>query len=289
MITNDHQLPLSLLETFVVFSKEKTTAKTASLLHLTQPTVSRQLIQLENSLPQKIFRMKGRNKILTEYGKALARELEKYFLQLGKTIHHVNQVYLAPEQLRIRIAARQEILAQYMNDFDFPGTVELLPMGTRDVINRIQAQTIDVAITHDISFNSDYMRKKYFTSTAKIIIPKKWFATKPNLTQWTKCAHDYPVAQYQGSYSHLEKFSEYYELKEKFKVSLLTQHWPLIEKRAALGKSWAIIPSGFINDKSNYYILDLPSEFEEQTFYLVYRKEFEKQEWFKKFLNSLYP
>jgi len=286
--TNEHHLPLSLLETFVTFSKEKTTAKTAKLLKLTQPTVSRQLIQLENSLPQQIFRMKGRNKILTDYGLALARELEKYLLQMGKAINEVNQIYLAPEQLTIRVAARQEILQQYMFHFEFPGTVELIPLGTKEIVARIQAQTIDVAITHDISFTSDYIRKKYFTSIAKIVIPKKWFASKPTLTQWIKCCFDYPLAQYEGSYSHLDRLKDYYGIKEKFKINLLTQHWPLIEKRAAMGKSWAIIPSGFIDSSSEYYILDVPTVFEEQVFYIVYRKEFGSQDWFKKFLTSLY-
>lgn len=287
MISSDHNLPLSLLETFVTFAKEKTTAKTAKLLGLTQPTVSRQLIQLEDALPQKIFRLKGRNKILTEYGEALARELEEYFQKLSKTIQQVNQEYLEPTQLKIKVAARQEILECYLESFDFPGCVELLPMGTKEVVAQIQAQTVDLAITHDLSFSSDYIRKKFFASTIKIIIPKKWFATKPTLQQWLLQAHRHPVAHYQGSYSHLDRLKNQYHLKEKFKMGLICQHWPLIEKRTAVGKSWAIIPSSFINDKSNYYILDLPSDFEEQIFYLVYRKEFQRQEWFKKFLASL--
>ena len=169
MISADHNLPLSLLETFVTFAKEKTTAKTAKILGLTQPTVSRQLIQLEDALPQKIFRLKGRNKVLTEYGEALARELEEYFQELSKTIQQVNQEFLEPTQLKIKVAARQEILECYLESFDFPGCVELLPMGTKEVVAQIQAQTVDVAITHDLSFSSDYIRKKFFASTIKII------------------------------------------------------------------------------------------------------------------------
>ena len=194
VISADHNLPLSLLETFVTFSKEKTTAKTAKLLGLTQPTVSRQLIQLEDALPQKIFRLKGRNKILTEYGEALARELEDYFQELSKTVQKVNQEYLEPTQLKIKIAARQEILECYLENFDFPGSVELLPMGTKEVVQQIQAQTVDVAISHDLSFSSDYIRKKFFASTIKIIIPKKWFSSKPSLQQWLNQAHNHPIA-----------------------------------------------------------------------------------------------
>ena len=76
--------PVYLLQTLVVFAEQENLVQTAERLGLTQPTVSRQLQQLEELFPQPLFTQQGRNKVLTAYGLALAQELKPRFLDLER-------------------------------------------------------------------------------------------------------------------------------------------------------------------------------------------------------------
>ncbi len=53
---------------FLMVAREENITKAANLLHLTQPTLSRQLMQLEEELGVSLFRRSKRRIILTEDG-----------------------------------------------------------------------------------------------------------------------------------------------------------------------------------------------------------------------------
>ena len=58
---------------FIAVAEEENITKAASLLHITQPTLSRQLIQLEKELGVTLFHRSNHNIILTEDGMLLKR------------------------------------------------------------------------------------------------------------------------------------------------------------------------------------------------------------------------
>ena len=55
---------------FWVVAREGTIARACDQLHLTQPSISKQLHQLEHSVGEKLFKRVGRNLVLTETGQA---------------------------------------------------------------------------------------------------------------------------------------------------------------------------------------------------------------------------
>ena len=59
---------LRILKYFLIVAREENITKAASLLHVTQPTLSRQLMQLEEELGVKLFRRSKHSIILTEDG-----------------------------------------------------------------------------------------------------------------------------------------------------------------------------------------------------------------------------
>lgn len=89
-------MELRVLRYFLMVAREENITKAAEILHITQPTLSRQLMQLEEELGSQLF-VRGKNRIqLTEDGMLLRRraediidladKTEKEFLEREETI-----------------------------------------------------------------------------------------------------------------------------------------------------------------------------------------------------------
>lgn len=61
-------MEIRILRYFLAIADEKNISRAADSLHMTQPTLSRQLINLENDLQTKLFTRSGRKMLLTEDG-----------------------------------------------------------------------------------------------------------------------------------------------------------------------------------------------------------------------------
>lgn len=61
-------LQLRVLQYFLAAAREENITKAAAFLHITQPTLSRQLMQMEEELGVKLFRRGKHNILLTEEG-----------------------------------------------------------------------------------------------------------------------------------------------------------------------------------------------------------------------------
>ncbi len=65
---------------FWLVAREGSIARAAEQLHLSHPTISKQLHQLEASFEDKLFARVGRNLVLTEFGQTVFRYAEEIFL-----------------------------------------------------------------------------------------------------------------------------------------------------------------------------------------------------------------
>lgn len=65
------------LKYFLTVAREENITRAAALLHLTQPTLSRQLMQLEEELGVKLFRRSQHHIVLTEAGMLLRRRAQE--------------------------------------------------------------------------------------------------------------------------------------------------------------------------------------------------------------------
>lgn len=70
-------MEIRVLKYFLLVAREENITKVANLLHLTQPTLSRQLMQLEEELGVQLFRRSKHRLILTEEGMLLRRRAEE--------------------------------------------------------------------------------------------------------------------------------------------------------------------------------------------------------------------
>lgn len=85
---------------FLEAARTKHMTNSAKNLHITQPALTQAIRRLENDLGVPLFAAKGRNIVLTEYGKYLQKKLEPLITQLDDI----------PEQLRMMVALEGETI-----------------------------------------------------------------------------------------------------------------------------------------------------------------------------------
>lgn len=65
-------MSLQQLQYFVVVAEEQHVTRAAEKLHISQPPLSRQIQALEDELGQPLFERRGRNIVLTDFGRFFA-------------------------------------------------------------------------------------------------------------------------------------------------------------------------------------------------------------------------
>lgn len=84
-------MELRVLNYFLVTAQEENITKAAALLHITQPTLSRQLMQLEEELGVSLFH-RGRHRLtLTEEGLLLKQRAQEILALSDKTMQEISQ------------------------------------------------------------------------------------------------------------------------------------------------------------------------------------------------------
>ena len=78
-------MEIRVLRYFLAVAREGTIVRAANFLHVTQPTLSRQLQDLEDELGQKLFIRSNRNITLTPEGMFLRRRAEEIMEMVNKT------------------------------------------------------------------------------------------------------------------------------------------------------------------------------------------------------------
>lgn len=84
-------MELRVLNYFLMVAREENITKAAQLLHVTQPTLSRQLMQLENELGVKLFDRSSHSIILTSEGMLLKRRAQEMLNLAEKTRNELAQ------------------------------------------------------------------------------------------------------------------------------------------------------------------------------------------------------
>lgn len=83
-------MELRVLKYFLAVAREKNITKAAELLHITQPTLSKQLMDLEDKLGKKLF-IRGNRKItLTQEGLLLQKRAEEIIALVNKTENEIS-------------------------------------------------------------------------------------------------------------------------------------------------------------------------------------------------------
>lgn len=113
-------MELRVLRYFVTIAREENITKAAELLHITQPTLSRQIAQMEEELGVKLFEREKKGLVLTSEGLLLRRRAEEILELVQKTEHDlVNQDQLLEGVVSIGSGdlGSVEVLAKLIDSF----------------------------------------------------------------------------------------------------------------------------------------------------------------------------
>lgn len=164
-------MELRVLRYFQMVAREENITRAAQLLHVTQPTLSRQLMQLEDELGTKLFKRKNHSIFLTEDGMRLKKRC-KDILELAD---HIDREFAGKQdggisgKITIGSAETKSIadIAKVMEKFQEDNPLvqyEIYTANADDVKEKIENGTVDVGVLSepvDISkFNFIRMNKK---------------------------------------------------------------------------------------------------------------------------------
>lgn len=139
------------LKYFLVIAQEENITRAASLLHVTQPTLSRQMAQLENELGVELFRRSQHRIYLTEKGLLLKRRAEEMVEMEEKTMREMSEDEEVSGTLNIGSGDLRSMtyLANALAKFKklYPGVVfELYSGNSDDIKERIEQGRLDMGI-----------------------------------------------------------------------------------------------------------------------------------------------
>jgi DNA-binding transcriptional LysR family regulator len=281
--------PLYLLQTLASFHENRTVAAAAENLGATQPTVTRQLQQLEDWAQAPLFEMRGRNKFLTEYGKQLAVSFIKRFgdleLEVTNTRHHMTD----PSRQVLRIGARREILIGYFGNLEFAGHLDLAPMGSEKITEEIAKQTIDIAVVQ-LNIDTDaYVAKPFFTSAPVLLMPKRWSAEPPALQNLERLCLKHPFCTFHRNPPYLSDVQRELKFASTPAPKVVVNDWLALEDRVHRQMGWTLAPDNIARKGRDYWQVKMPNGTGSQTFYMYTRRSLSRLAWFRDLLTRVRP
>jgi LysR family transcriptional activator of nhaA len=152
------------LRYFWTVAKEGSSKKAAEKLHVSQPSISAQLSELEEVLGEKLFRRSGRTKVLTDAGQVAYRYADEIFT-LGREL--VNAVKQRPTAQALRLYAgvadsfpklvTNEILKPV---FSLPQPVHVICREGKldDLLSQLAAHRLDIVLADEPASSSTKVR-----------------------------------------------------------------------------------------------------------------------------------
>ncbi len=279
--------PLYLLQTLVVFSEQENLVQTAERLGLTQPTVSRQLQQLEESFAQPLFRTQGRNKVLTQYGMAIVDELKGRFLDLERVFQKIELQFNSEEAFDLKVSGPEHLLNRYFSDITFSGNLHLTETGFENIETQAKEGLFDIGIIDHPIDSELYYSKKIESEQMVIAIPSKWAHDFKNTEQWAEVCQKHPLAVNNESIADVHSFNEHHKVKTSSAINFKSNNWKQVIGRISCGKNWGIVPSSHIPKDSKFKVFETDSLFKKNRIFMMYRKDLTKFPWMKEIIDSI--
>ena len=167
-----------LLETLIAVAESKNFKEAGEKLNLSQPGVTQKLQKLGAKVPYPLFQLEGKRKVLTRYAQEiykLAKTQQNDFHEKYESLH---RQYASAEFLTIRVGGRGEMMESLSDSFLFPGKTEFHPMSSKDAVQKLLKQEIDIAITPNLPDTLHFNANKLISSGAKIAIHKSLLKDK---------------------------------------------------------------------------------------------------------------
>lgn len=280
-----------LLEAFLVFAEQKNMVKAATLLKISQPALSRQLADFESQVGQKLFQMRGRQKLLTTLGEALFTRLSKEWKDYSGLVNETCAQFSDKPTQPIKIYGPYEWLGRIAQSLKFDHALEFIPTLSEHVAAQIEKNEINLGLTRFYSEKSSLIYKKCFENEFYVVFPKNWKIESDQFNQ--KLLHE--LSGYSRfAFRQDNESATFIKLKEKMDLQpkRTLPNWQVLLNLVSDSKGWAIAPSDVIFSYKKFMekseLIKVPPSIVEPTkFYLIYKPELIKIPWFKELVQEI--
>ncbi len=209
-------MEIRILEYFLAIAREQNISKAAESLHLSQPTLSRQIHNLENEIGKQLFTRGSRQITLTEEGMILRKRAEEIINLVHKTENELSysdntmngEIYIGTgETEAIRHIAKTAKKIQK----DYPDIrYHIISADSQDVLERLDKGLIDFGL---IFGEVDHTKYNAFPLDAVdqwgVLLPKNCsLAQKSSIT--AKDLEDYPLIFSRQVFKHQDRLSKWF-------------------------------------------------------------------------------
>ncbi|MCT4487726.1 LysR family transcriptional regulator [Levilactobacillus parabrevis] len=154
-------MELRVLRYFLMIVQEKTISKASARLHVSQPTVSRQLKELEEELGTTLFTRGNRTIQLTPDGEYFANQARQILSLTDKTLTNIHQetdisgaIYVGSAEARSVLTVAQAI--GHLNQLHSHVQIHLVSTDASDIHSQLTSGVFDFGVVMDPTDKSDY-------------------------------------------------------------------------------------------------------------------------------------
>lgn len=283
-------IPLYLIESFLTAAKARSFDTAGATLGITQSTLSKQMLLLEELLPRRVFTFDGRKKVLTKYGELLYQNLSAKFLDTQEIIRQSDLHFSDPVNLTLKISGRGELLDIIAKTLNHPSSFHYFPMDGHAATDALIHRRTDIAITGSPAESSEIVSKLLWTHHFQIIIPRSLQRTAPKEDgEIIKLITTTPALIYKEQNEELISLARAYKINlDDIKAHRIFPNFATLADMANRGLGWAILPTHIEFDKSKTHVVPISNDIlKSRKFYFCYRREFVGMEWTKTIFESI--
>lgn len=152
------------LRYFYVVAKEGSLARAAAKLHVSQPSISEQIRELEHALGEKLFRREGRNNKLTDAGQVVFNYAEEIFT-LGRELMNAVKQRPGTRTLRLNVGVADSFPKLVTNEilkpvFAMPQAVHVVCREGKmeDLLAQLAAHRLDLVLSDEPAPSSAHFK-----------------------------------------------------------------------------------------------------------------------------------
>lgn len=218
-------MELRVLQYFLAVAREENITKAASLFHITQPTLSRQLMQMEKELGVKLFRRGKHNILLTEDGMLLrrrAQEIVDLAEKTAKELRHGEEAVSGEISIGCGETRNMKLLSEMMASFQkkYPDvSFEIYTAIADEVKERLEHGVLDMGLLLEPVEISryHYVRMPLKEKWQALMRKDSQLAEKPRITPEDLAGVPLIIAKRQSVRNELEHWFGYG--REKLKIA----------------------------------------------------------------------
>jgi DNA-binding transcriptional LysR family regulator len=283
-------IPVHLLNAFVVFNDSQNIVLAASKLGITQPALSKQLKTLESLIAQPLFTFTGRKKTLTPFGRDINERLKSRMNGLQELIQMAHNAYSNPANATLRISGRRGVLDRISEKINFQGSIFFVESTGDQVLDELVSLKSDLGISYKIPDSHEFIAKPLFKEEFKIAIPKKIFPHKKSYGE--TLLSELKIHPCIGYNKNDEILSRLFSLNPAeagpLRMIRATSNYTSIAKMVEASLGWAVIPSYLEINMTKTWVVAIPSAaIPLREFFIIYRTEYSDVPWFRDLISEI--